>query len=614
LNPFYIFQAFAVVSWFLVWYYIYALVVIFMSTITALRNFFQTRKNMIKLRELAKHSCEVNRLTDGVFQRVRSDLLVPGDIIEVERMKLPCDMILLSGECVVNESMLTGESVPVIKSGIPKNSEEIYDIEQHQTNTLFAGTEVIQLKPNKTTKIQALCVRTGFDTSKGKLVLSILFPRPTQFKYYRDSIRFLTLLFAISFIGIAYSSVRWVIMDVPLYEFILRCMNHVTVAVPPALPLAITVCISFAMDRLQQKKIFTTSPLCVNTAGQVDCMCFDKTGTLTSEGLDLKGVRPVISNTFSDMIDSNSLEQLCSNRSGEASALNSQLLFLQSMATAHSLVTIDNQLVGDPLELEVFKATHSALEEVSEEDNEYNTSTIVNLQIREAATDNVYHESHLELGRVDRIAILKRFEFSSHRKRMSVLVRNLSMKQSYAFIKGSPEHILSLLSDKKSTPYDFKDVLKSYTHKGYRVIAYAYKPLPDSTDINSYTREDVEKNLTLLGLVVMCNKMKSQTTSVIRDLRKAKILNIMVTGDNVLTAISVARKCGISDRTKRLFLGEFSSDNINDGELTTAMIEWADVDQSESKLLENLMVCTILSIHIINNLFIEASLRSTRGL
>lgn len=68
---------------------------------------------------MAFYECEVRVLRDGVFTKTHSGNLVPGDVIKVpERMKMPCDALMLKGTCIVNEAMLTGESVPVIKQEI----------------------------------------------------------------------------------------------------------------------------------------------------------------------------------------------------------------------------------------------------------------------------------------------------------------------------------------------------------------------------------------------------------------------------------------------------------------------------------------------------------------
>ena len=108
------------------------------------------------------------------------------------RCVMSCDAVLISGTCIVNESMLTGESVPVTKSALPHqdhDSTETYDPEAHKRHTLFAGTSVIQTRYYGTSVVKAVVVSTGFATAKGDLVRSILYPKPMGFKFYRDSIR-----------------------------------------------------------------------------------------------------------------------------------------------------------------------------------------------------------------------------------------------------------------------------------------------------------------------------------------------------------------------------------------------------------------------------------------
>ena len=73
---------------------------------------------MKELQRMAFHECAVLVKRDGRFEEGLSGELVPGDVIEVPRGKMPCDAILLNGSAIVNESMLTGESVPVIKGAV----------------------------------------------------------------------------------------------------------------------------------------------------------------------------------------------------------------------------------------------------------------------------------------------------------------------------------------------------------------------------------------------------------------------------------------------------------------------------------------------------------------
>lgn len=111
-----------------------------------------------------------------------------------------------------------------------------------------------------------------------------------------------------------------------------------------------------------------------------------------------------------------------------------------------------------------------------------------------------------------------------------------------AFVKGSPEKIYELCHP-SSLPSDYNEVMEHYTKDGYRVIALATKELGVMTSetVHTITREQVENNLIFLGLLVMENKLKKETVAIIQELNECKIRTLMATGDNVLTAISVAR-------------------------------------------------------------------------
>ena len=81
---------------------------------------------------------------ENLLTPIDSADLVPGDVIEIpENTAMPCDMILLTGSCIVNESMLTGESIPVIKNALPFSTKDVYDPENDTKYTLFGGTKVI---------------------------------------------------------------------------------------------------------------------------------------------------------------------------------------------------------------------------------------------------------------------------------------------------------------------------------------------------------------------------------------------------------------------------------------------------------------------------------------
>jgi cation-transporting P-type ATPase 13A2 len=102
-------------------------------------------------------------------------------------------------------------------------------------------------------------------------------------------------------------------------------------------------------------------------------------------------------------------------------------------------------------------------------------------------------------------------------------------------------------------------MLDHYTHHGYRVIALASKSLPAMSSKRSQRlkRPEVESDLIFLGFVVFENKLKPSTAGVLTQLRDARIRQIMCTGDNILTAISVARECELVSKDCYIFVPHF---------------------------------------------------------
>ena len=101
----------------------------------------------------------------------------------------------------MNEAMLTGESIPVMKSSLPYNSKETYSETETTKHTLYSGTSVIQTRPVGNEKVYALVRSTGFLTTKGGLVRDILYPREIKFKFHSDSMKFVGLMAFLAIIG-----------------------------------------------------------------------------------------------------------------------------------------------------------------------------------------------------------------------------------------------------------------------------------------------------------------------------------------------------------------------------------------------------------------------------
>jgi cation-transporting ATPase 13A2 len=196
---------------------------------------------------------------------------------------------------------------------------------------------------------------TGFATTKGALIRSMLFPKPMGFKFYRDSVRFIGVLAGIAALGFSASAVQFIRLGIPWHTILVRALDLVTVVVPPALPATLSIGTSFAISRLRKQGIFCISPSRVNVAGKINVCCFDKTGTLTEDGLDILGIRGLDRDgeRFGELIDDvYDLPQSL----GKAN-------FHQALATCHSLKMVDGEPIGDPLDVKMFTFTKWTLEE-----------------------------------------------------------------------------------------------------------------------------------------------------------------------------------------------------------------------------------------------------------
>lgn len=288
--------------WFWDGYVLYARMVLVISVASVAEGLYETVTNRRTVRELAKYACDVTvarrRDTDSApeLTKISSEGLVPGDMIVVpDNCFVPCDMVLLTGSCIVNESMLTGESVPVIKNCILPTSD-IYDPQDRASatkHTLYSGTKVIQAREQGHEHCFALVTRTGYVTTKGALVRDVLYPRPTNFKFYQDSLIFVGVMALVGVLGFAGTFPRLVALGVDTTALVDKSLDLLTITVPPALPATMSVGVAFAIGRLRRSKIFCISPPRVNVSGMIQLMVFDKTGTLTEDGLQILGARGV---------------------------------------------------------------------------------------------------------------------------------------------------------------------------------------------------------------------------------------------------------------------------------------------------------------------------------
>ncbi|KAF8929411.1 hypothetical protein BGZ58_008955 [Dissophora ornata] len=627
LHPFYIFQVFSMALWFADDYYYYAACIFVISTVSVVTELVETKKTMRRMRNMSRFTCNTKVFRSGRWRYVGSDELVPGDVFEITDSDLavfPCDAVLLTGDCIVNESMLTGESVPVSK--IPVTDVALQHMDLSLSNIpadiarhfLFSGTKIVRARPgaprqsgaasieddeygtNPPLRGLAMVVRIGFNTTKGTLIRSMLFPKPNDFQFYRDSFRFIGILAMIACIGFLISTVNFVRMGVPFKMMIVKALDLITIVVPPALPATMSIGTSFAIARLKRSDIFCISPTRVNIGGKINCMCFDKTGTLTEDGLDVLGVQCADSETgkFGEMLDN--MDQM---QSAPDTILETSMPLLYAMATCHSVKSVNGDLIGDPLDLKMFEFTRWILDEgglgtrianVSESsqggergNNGGVVSTVVRppggkqFDLEDMIASNNSRET-IEVNAFLELGIIRCFEFVSSLRRMSVIVKRLHSPGMEVFVKGAPE-VMTDICLKASLPLDYTERLAYYTHHGYRVIACAYKSMPTLNFVRAQRvkREQVESELTFLGFIVFENKLKPTTEPIVATLGNAHIRQVMCTGDNVLTAISVSRECGLINKAREVYTPRFVS---GDSMTETSEIVWENTDNQRMTL------------------------------
>eukprot|EP00644_Phytophthora_capsici_P009380 jgi/Phyca11/563883/estExt2_Genewise1.C_PHYCAscaffold_130310 len=543
---FYIYQIMCYYVWYYFTYWNMGIVMTVVVLGAAVVNIYTQRQIQSSIVKMTRYRTDVNVFRSGEWVVLSSPDLAPGDLVKVsENWVMPCDMAIVKGTTVCDESMLTGESMPVQKFPIPESSNEVYDPEKgSKKHTLFAGTRVLSSGRNE--EILAVVQTTGAHTTKGQLIQSILFPIPMRFKYNEHLKVLIALLFVYTFIVCVIST--YFVMENHLisnrYATFFTSIFMLSAVVSPLLPVVITVGQVNASQRLEKLGVFSLNVERITLAGKVRIFCFDKTGTLTKQGLDFLGVQPVKDSRFTpivnDVKDAPSSEEL-----------------LYALTTCHSVGSLEDRLVGNEVEVRMFTATGWELVEKEGEQPCVRSKVDPGLELE----------------------FVKRYDFDHHRMSMSVVVRNRKSGKYYVFCKGSYER-MQQLSTSDSVPADYKNVADRLAKDGCYVLGLSYRELPSDWTHEQVVkfannREAVDESLSLLGLILFRNELKDDTADAIAKLKAGDIRTVMITGDNAMCGCYIARESGMVSSSSRVILGEMVS--------TTEVkkLAWRDVDSAE---------------------------------
>ncbi|XP_060218254.1 probable manganese-transporting ATPase PDR2 [Lycium barbarum] len=516
MEPFFVFQVFCVGLWCLDEYWYYSLFTLFMLFMFESTMAKSRLKTLSELRRVRVDSQTLMVYRCGKWVKLSGTELLPGDVVSVGRSvgqngedkSVPADMLLLAGTAIVNEAILTGESTPQWKVSIMgRGTGETLSARRDKAHVLFGGTKILQHTPDKSYPMKtpdggclAVVLRTGFETSQGKLMRTILFSTERVTANSWESGLFILFLVVFAIIAAGYVLKKG--LEDPTrskYKLFLSCSLIITSVIPPELPMELSIAVNTSLIALARRGIFCTEPFRIPFAGKVDICCFDKTGTLTSDDMEFSGV--------GGLTDSEDLEK-------EMTTVPTRTL--EILASCHSLVFVDNKLVGDPLE----KAALKGIDWTYKSDE----------------------KAMPKKGGGDAVQIVQRHHFASHLKRMAVVVR--LQEQFFTFVKGAPETIQERLID---VPPYYVPTYKKYTRQGSRVLALAFKSLPDMTvsEARSLERDMVESGLTFAGFAVFNCPIRGDSATVLTELKQSSHDLVMITGDQALTACHVAQQVHI---------------------------------------------------------------------
>lgn len=580
LSPFTVFQLFCVILWMLDDYWQYSFFTLFMILMFEATVVFSRIKSLGALRGMGNQARQVWVHRCGQWTSIQTTDLLPGDIMSLTRIKphfvksndpkqakkqsmklqddggdvIPADLLLLCGSTVVNEASLTGESVPQMKEGLTEieSDEHLSMKNKHKMSVAYAGTKMLQCKGAVEIEAQGgtynkailadvgnppdegcVCfvLRTGFSSAQGKLVRMIEGSQEKVKGHEKETGLLLLLLFFFAVASSSYVLYHGLQNDNrSKYELLLHCILIITSVIPPELPMQMALAVNNSLMTLMKLHIFCTEPYRVPMAGKLDSCLFDKTGTLTTDELVAVGVcQP-------------SKLSIPKGKEEEDEKFLTPMIKVHDeaalvLAGCHSLVFIEGETTGDPLEDAALRSMRWHLS--------HETGRAIPLPDTEKRKGG--QPISLQSGaKISDVEVLTRHHFSSKLQRMSCVVKSVVSGKHFALLKGSPEAVGNLLSSK---PAGYDEKAEYLSKEGYRVISLAYKPLESNKEVEGAreSRAKCEEGAEFAGFIAFTCRVRKDTAIVLARLKEGGMSIAMVTGDALLTAVHVAKEVNIID-------------------------------------------------------------------
>jgi calcium-translocating P-type ATPase len=452
-------------------------------------------------------------IRDGKKITISSVDLVPGDIVLLESgSKVPADLRLLEcKELKVDESMLTGESLPVLKNlSLQQKDITLND----RKNMTYSGTYVTY------GRAKGLVVATGEYTELGKIAhlidetTSMETPLTTKISSFSKLLLYVILVLA------AFTFVVGILRDNSAIETFMASVALAVGAIPEGLPAAVTITLAIGVNRMAKKNAIIRKLPAVETLGSVTTICSDKTGTLTQNKMNVTNI-------------------YCANNSYEVNGVG-YIPKGDILQNTHIVEDVNTDL------RELLNAGYLCNESyLVEKEGEY--------KINGDPTEGALIVSALK-GGVDEYSINKEFPrvdilpFESNRQLMATINKDALQDKKVMYLKGSIEKTLDIcmyeLIEGKVVAIDKEKIFakaEEYASNGLRVLAVAKK----ITELDKVDDTNIGNDFIFLGLQAMIDPPRPEAIEAVKESIGAGINIIMITGDHAHTAFSISKMMSI---------------------------------------------------------------------